>query len=243
MTNPTNEDAIQAWNAAGAHVNDFGPEGDVPRQLLLNPAIFAQLGDVAGRRILDAGCGQGYLARLLARRGARVTGVELATTWLAAARAHEQAEPLGITYVQADLAAFDPADHGLPPFDAVVANMVLIDIPDDVPAIHRCLAALKPGGSFVFTLAHPCFEDTADDWARDGALTVRAYLADYAIAQTFGQRFHRPLSHYLNATIAAGGVLRAIVEPRLDDAWAAHGPWYARNTRVPSYLVVHATRA
>lgn len=74
---PTNDDIIAAWSAAAnAHADGFGEEGDEPRRLLLNPAIFAMLGKVRGQRILDAGCGQGYLARLLAQRGARVVGVE-----------------------------------------------------------------------------------------------------------------------------------------------------------------------
>ena len=42
------------------------------------PVLLAQLGDVAGQDILDAGCGEGYLSRVLAARGARVTGVDLA---------------------------------------------------------------------------------------------------------------------------------------------------------------------
>src|SRR5579871_4564556 len=111
---------IAAWSAAAsAHADDFGEEGDEPRRLLLNPAIFEMLGDVRGHRILDAGCGQGYLARMLARRGARVTGVEPAAGWYAIATERERAEPLGITYLQADLSAFSVADAGLDPFDAV----------------------------------------------------------------------------------------------------------------------------
>src|SRR5579875_512278 len=70
-----NHAVIAAWAAATDHLDDFGEEGDFTRQHLLNPAIFALLGLVDGRTILDAGCGQGYLCRLLAKRGARITGV------------------------------------------------------------------------------------------------------------------------------------------------------------------------
>ena len=78
MREPTNADVIQAWSEYPEHlIEGFGEEGDLIRQYLLNPTIFALLGgDARGKRILDTGCGQGYLCRLLARRGARVTGVE-----------------------------------------------------------------------------------------------------------------------------------------------------------------------
>jgi cyclopropane fatty-acyl-phospholipid synthase-like methyltransferase len=54
------------------------------------------IGDVRGRRILDAGCGHGYLSRMLAARGARVTGVEPAQALYDYAKEKEAAQPLGI---------------------------------------------------------------------------------------------------------------------------------------------------
>jgi len=77
MSEPTNAEIISTWAAAPREiVESFGEEGDFTRQYLLNPTIFGLLGDVTGKAILDVGCGQGYLARLLARKGAIVTGVE-----------------------------------------------------------------------------------------------------------------------------------------------------------------------
>lgn len=73
----TNNDIIRAWgNAPQDAALQHGDEGDFARQHLLNPALFSLLGDVQGKTILDAGCGQGYLCRMLAKRGAIVTGVE-----------------------------------------------------------------------------------------------------------------------------------------------------------------------
>lgn len=243
MGNPSNDEIIAAWSAAAsAHADDFGDEGDEPRRLLLNPAIFALLGEPRGQRVLDAGCGQGYLARMLARRGAHVIGVEPAAGWYALAVARERAEPLGITYLQADLSTFCAADAGLDPFDAVIANMVLMDIPDDAAAIRACVAALRPGGSLIVSLLHPCFEEETAAWERQGYVAVREYLADYALPQTFAVRFHRPLSRSLNLLSEAGCVLRRVVEPGLGGEFAGRGAWYDRNIRVPSYLILHATR-
>lgn len=242
MTNIANDDIIRAYEAHGDRAADFGDEGDFGHQHLLNPAIFALLGDVAGRAVLDAGCGQGYLARLLARRGARATGVEPAEPWLRYAQERERDEPLGIAYARADLAAPDLSQHLPGPFDAVVANMVLMDIPRFDDAIRNCAALLCPGGDFVFSLVHPCFEEEGAMWDAERGVAVREYLIEYAIPQAIGLRIHRPLSAYINALADAGAVVRRMVEPRLDTRYAGLGPQYARNVHVPSFVIVHAVK-
>ena len=72
----TNEDVIKAWSKAPRELLENFGDGDFARIHLLNPSILKLLGDVKGRKILDAGCGQGYLCRILARKGAIMTGIE-----------------------------------------------------------------------------------------------------------------------------------------------------------------------
>ena len=87
MAELTNTAAIDAWsNVSPEAVASFGDEGDFTRKYLLNSAIFEFAGDVAGKSVLDAGCGQGYLCRLLAKQGAVVTGVEPSDPWYTYAR-------------------------------------------------------------------------------------------------------------------------------------------------------------
>jgi len=71
------EDGTRRWddNAECWH-RSFG-ERDPNRRDLLDPIILEVLGNIKGKQILDAGCGDGYLSRKLARRGASVTGVEI----------------------------------------------------------------------------------------------------------------------------------------------------------------------
>ncbi len=160
-----NTEIIEQWsNLPRGSIEAFGDEGDFARQHLLNPTIFALLGNVKSKRILDAGCGTGYLSRLLARRGAQVVGLEPATPLIQYAIEHEQSEPLGIEYIQADLTVW--RDKNLL-FDAVV-NMVLMDIPDYEAALDTCFVHLRQGGQLVISLTHPCFEESDSEYQAKG---------------------------------------------------------------------------
>ncbi|MER6290289.1 class I SAM-dependent methyltransferase [Streptomyces sviceus] len=89
-----------------------------------------------GQRLLDAGCGIGYFSRTLARRGARVVGVEPTDVMCSFAREREVELKHGVTHVQADLTRLP--DLGAP-FDAVVCSRVLMAIPGS----RRCAPAWK----------------------------------------------------------------------------------------------------
>lgn len=236
MPEITNEEAIKAWSSTPLEwAEQFGDEGDTTRQYLLNPALFALLGDVSGQHILDAGCGQGYLCRLFAKRGAAMTGIEPAETGFAYAQQREQAESLGIRYLQADLSVWSPTPEA---FDIVVANMVLMDIPDYLPALRNCVTALKQGGRLIFSLLHPCFEEFGSAWASKEYVEVREYFQERAVPQqVYGHFIHRSLSTYFNDVIQAGCTIQQVLEPQLDHD-VAHRLQAERYAHVPGYIVI-----
>ncbi len=238
----TNDEAIQQWAEFPCEILDaMESDGDFCRRHLLNPALLRMLGDVNGRRVLDAGCGHGYLSRMLAVRGAQVTGVEPAQTLYGYATEKEAAELQGIRYIQADLCRL-PDLGGL--FDAVVANMVFLDIPDWTGAMKSCINALAPGGQFVFSIIHPCFEQLGRSWREYGEYRIREYFAEYEIPEPHASNFHRPLSAYLNELTRLGCHLHEIDEPALDPATAAaEGGDAEAYVHLPNFLVVAARRA
>jgi 2-polyprenyl-6-hydroxyphenyl methylase/3-demethylubiquinone-9 3-methyltransferase len=112
-----------------------------------------QLGDLGGRRVLDAGCGGGLVARELAAAGAEVVGVDRSRGSLGVAR--RAAGPIG---------SFAPAQGRLErlpfaggAFDAVVAADVLEHVPDLPAAVAELARVLAPGGSFVFDTVNRTF--------------------------------------------------------------------------------------
>ena len=238
MTTWTNESAIRRWSvAAEESLRATSHSGDFAKRNLINPALFRLLGDLHGRRVLDAGCGNGYLSRMLADRGATVVGVEPGRDAFDFAVAREAEEPRGIRYVQADL-SFLP-DLG-EPFDAVVTSMVLQVIPEWQAAMRSCVAALAPGGLFVFTLNHPSFEQLATVWRAHGEYRTGRYLSEYTIEGPSGADFHRPLSAYLNETARLGCRLVEVVEPGLDPSTVDVPGGCESYMELPNFVIVAA---
>jgi len=93
------EEVGRYWNGNAATWTKLARAGyDVYRDYLNTPAFFTMLPDVAGLSGLDIGCGEGHNTRLLAKRGARVTAIDIAEVFIADAQQAEADEPLGITY-------------------------------------------------------------------------------------------------------------------------------------------------
>jgi 2-polyprenyl-3-methyl-5-hydroxy-6-metoxy-1,4-benzoquinol methylase len=246
MNTLKNQDNIQAWsNFSRVMIEAFGDEGDPSRRYVLNPVLFELVGHIAHHTILDAGCGTGYLCRLFAKQGAIMTGIEPANSLFEYAVEREQATPLGICYLQQDLSTYN---HFQEVFDIVVANMVFMDIPDFRQAMHNCILALKPGGLFVFSLLHPCFDemdkpDFEKGYSSNGYIRVDEYLHEFAAQQRFGYYIHRPLSDYINFILDEGCVINKVVEPDLISEGIAVLGENNRNLHVPNFIVIRARKA
>src|SRR5213083_3509867 len=93
------DDIADDW-VSHADTNDY-------RNHYLMPRMLAMLGDVAGKTILDLGCGEGGYARELARRGARVTGVDGSERLIEVARERARHDGLEIPFVHANASALD----------------------------------------------------------------------------------------------------------------------------------------
>jgi ubiquinone/menaquinone biosynthesis C-methylase UbiE len=144
---------LRYWDLAAPAYSASRQNGPLALSTLYEPVIEELLGDVTNKRLLDAGCGDGHLARKLAARGARVSAVDGSREMVAlAARPSDNAD---VDYQVADLtnALAIPAGS----FDLVVANMVLMNLPRIDIAIMEFARVLAPGGRFVFSLStHHC---------------------------------------------------------------------------------------
>ncbi|WP_328681779.1 class I SAM-dependent methyltransferase [Streptomyces sp. NBC_00322] len=176
------------------------------------PAMLALAGDVAGRRILDAGCGSGPLSAALRDRGAVVTGIDASAGMLALAR-RRLGDDLALHVV--DLSDRLPFDDGA--FDDVVASLVLHYLEDWGPTLAELRRVLRPGGRLIASVDHPFVAYTIQD-PRPDYFATTSYTFDWTFnGQSFPMRFwRRPLHAMVDAFTAAGFRLAVISEPRPD---------------------------
>ena len=198
-------DPIADWYATQARAGSL-------RRFLDNLAhrLLMLAGDVSGKQVLDAGCGEGHVARLFARHGADVVGVDISPRLLKQARDLEAGDPHGIEFIQADLAHGLPSHRGA--FDLATANMMLDDCQDLAGVLTAISDALKPHGRLLLSLNNPY------------ALVTRGKVHDYfatgTLSQTFGTEqaeyevpfYYRTFEAWITAFSQTGFLLRGLVD-------------------------------
>lgn len=189
--------------------------------------------DLAGQRVLDQACGYGVASRHLARLGARVTGVDLSLRLLTRAREAEASDPVGIEYIHGDATGMDWWDGR--PFNGVLSNMALMDVGDLTGALRTAHEVLRPGGWLSLSVFHPCHPggpvgsaSGLPSWPPDGGYSREGWWTTRGTGvRGHVGAYHRMLSTYLNAVLAAGLQFDEFAEPAAP---------------VPVYLIARAHR-
>jgi SAM-dependent methyltransferase len=211
------------------------------------PAVRALLPAATGREVLDLGCGYGAFARWAVAQGAtRVDALDLSETMLDRARELTDAGA-AIDYRRADL---ETVELAVGAYDLAYSALVLHYVVDLARLIGQVHAALRPGGSLVFTAEHPVYTAPTElrwlevegrrvwplDRYGDEGERVRDWLAPGVRKQ------HRTLGTYVNTLVDAGFVVRRVVEWRPTEADLAADPDLAEEVDRPMFLLVVADR-
>jgi 2-polyprenyl-6-hydroxyphenyl methylase/3-demethylubiquinone-9 3-methyltransferase len=149
-----------APNADPAELAKFGelahrwwdPQGEFRPLHEINPLRLGwieSLAPLAARDVLDVGCGGGILAEAMARRGARVTGIDLSEKPLRVAQLHLLESAQQVRYELA--AAEDYAERHAGSFDVVTCMELLEHVPDAASTVAACARLLRPGGRVFFS--------------------------------------------------------------------------------------------
>jgi ubiquinone/menaquinone biosynthesis C-methylase UbiE len=241
----TNDSSTRSWDAAA---DDWIAHADTSdyQNLFLQPRMLALAGDVSGKQLLDLGCGEGSYARELARRGARVTGVDGSSTLIDAARTRSAAAGLDIEFRCLNANALNGiADNA---FDMIVASMVLMNVEDYPGAIREAHRVLAPGGALCVSITHPCFSAPVSDWVHGKGKKPRHFAVDRYFERIAWEdritpafraptlRRHRPLEDYMKGAIDAGFVLREFQEPMATEDELKASARFLPMTRVPYFL-------
>jgi len=247
-----NEDKIKKeWNCAAESWVDFVRTGkDYYRDGLNNPATFKLIGDLKSLVVLDLACGEGYNTRILAKKGAKVTGVDFSEKLIRFAKQREDMDKLGICYELIDAAKLVkfPSSY----FDLVTCFMSLQDIRDFKKAVSEVARVLKEGGRFIFSIPHPCFEKIRLNKHEGKISATERYFGamEYTINWNMKRltkhfkttSFHRTLTDYFNALYRSKLLVRRFVEPRPKQTELKRYPGLQDVQTIPQSVIIESVK-
>lgn len=259
-----NQDQLtKIWDANATAWTDLARQGfDTFRDLVNTPAFFSQLPDIKGLKGIDIGCGEGYNTRLLAAKGAAMTGIDISPTFIRLANDFKN-EASSIVYSVADAQDMPYPDCQ---FDFATGFMSFMDIPDTSKLLKETYRILKPGGFLQFSISHPCFNPSKrrnlkDDAGVTQALEISGYFSPVhgeTEERTFSAvpeelrrnypmfiipRFTRTLADWVNTIIQCGFMIKRMDEPRTDESIAIKHPEMTMSTQIPYFLHFHCLKA
>jgi 2-polyprenyl-3-methyl-5-hydroxy-6-metoxy-1,4-benzoquinol methylase len=212
------------------------------------PAIRAMLPPLAGKQVVDLGCGFGWASRWMAGQGAAsVLGLDLSENMIN--RARRDTSESAITY---DITNLETLELPQAQFDLAYSALAFHYVRDFARLVRMVHTALKPGGDFVFTIEHPIFmaaahphwiedEDGRKTWPVNGYSVEGERRTDWFAKGVV--KYHRTIATTLNSLITSGFTIREIKEFYPTAEQIAEVPALAEELERPMMLLVSAYRA
>jgi len=241
-----NRQSREAWDTNAAFWDERMADGNDFQRLLIAPTCEKLLQLQPGEEVLEIACGNGVFTRRMAQLGVRVLATDFSEPMLERARIHKTDYDRNIEYKHVDATKEDQLlALGEERFDAVVCNQAIMDMADIEPMARALPRLLKPGGRFVFSLLHPCFNisgvtKVAEEADISGVIKylysvkISRYksegtakglaMYDQPVAQPY---FERTLTTLFNTFFQAGLVMDGLEEPTFDETETDSKFWYS----------------
>jgi SAM-dependent methyltransferase len=254
---PLPPEAEQLWEInSGWWQRSFTEGADPEYTEQIIPLLCYHLEQVAPRRVLDIGCGEGQLSRVAAGLPGveRVVGVDPTEAQLRAALERQPAAggagPTGrVRYARAAAGALPFPGSS---FDAAFACLVFEHIEGTVAALAEVGRVLRPEGTFLLFLNHPLLQAPGSGWVDDHILEeqywrIGPYLVEHHGVEEVDKNVwipfvHRPLSVYVNGLADAGLYVTGMVEPAPPEGFLKKAQEYEEAAAFPRLLVLRAEK-
>lgn len=219
------------------------------RSELTDNVVLEAIGPSDGLTILDAGCGEGYLSRLLAQQGAKVTGIDSCAALVQSARRFAAFTELDVSYYTGTVDELPIADGQC---DVVVCNHLLNDLEALSGPFQEFARVTREGGRLVILMLHPCFYGAHGERAKPRTYpTPDEYFRTRTISQEFKvagivspakvTMWFRPLEEYVAELRRAGFCIDSLSEPH-PSAEQRADPWWRENFVRPLFMLMVAHR-
>lgn len=236
------EDISLEWDEVCHDRHDaITKEQDISLVSVTAPCVIRHVAEAAPGRVLDAGCGTGYLSSLIAKqlmdRGV-CYGIDASRKSISIAQKNYLSGNLH--FLQTTIQEYCPSAL----FDMCVSNMALTCDPELETTLNKLYSLLVPGGSLLIVIAHPWFwaqywgyQDEA--WFHYGEEIFMEHDFSITLVKSMGKStyIHRPLSQYMSALLAAGFVIDEVEEPYPVGATPEHYTY-----RYPRFLFIRGRK-
>lgn len=154
------KEQIACWDDNAIAWNELMAEGSEFQVQIVDQALSKLLPSLSPKnKVLELGCGNGFLARRIACMGADVHAIDSSSSMIELAKRRTPTELAKLIHYQvADVTQREVFDKFQSEFDCAICNMALMDISDIHELFRGTANTLKPNGIFVVTQTHPCFE-------------------------------------------------------------------------------------
>lgn len=248
------EKAKRDWNRLAETYRANCQEPGTYNKIVEIPAMFSLIGGVKGKKVLDAGCGHGHYSLLLAKKGAKVTGIDISEKMIELAKKDAVKASTQCQFLVCDMQ--DLSMFNSDSFDLVTSSLVVPGLDDIRKAFSEVYRVLKLKGIFTFSATHPVAEKghwerdshdrklhrNFDDYFDRSIVNATWYAKDGRKVVETSFR-HRTVQDYFDALTSVGFVVERLVEPEpMDKGKTLNIDVYENAKRIPYFILFKARK-
>jgi len=196
-------------------------------------------------KVLDAGCGEGYLCRKIAKLGHKVFGIDFCEKLLISAKTYEKKRPLGIKYY---LNNFEKTPFLDSFFDIIISNHTLNETENPDKVLKEFSRILKKKGYLIFLFFHPCFtlpelkKNLSETYFQKSKIIKKYYLVSGIKSHSPYFNLHLPLSKWSELLFKNRFLIELIEEPHPSLTTLKKEKWWRKNFKKPLFILIKTVK-